>query len=128
MRPKTGPNPFLEATASQMLDGTSSPHPMARPPSFLWARTRQRTLYGSDGDEQLTRTATSPRRGIQILRPPLPPLLDRIRVLWIVPVRIEAEAMAEAGVATELILGNAFDEVEQSVVNVLLAPEHLTQR
>ncbi len=36
--------------------------------------------------------------------------------------------MAEAGVATELMLGNAFDEVEQSVVNVLLAPEYLTQR
>ena len=59
---------------------------------------------------------------------PLPPLLDRTCVLWIVPVRIEAEAMAEAGIATELIPGNAFDELDQPVVNVLLVPEHLTQR
>jgi hypothetical protein len=49
-------------------------------------------------------------------------------VLWIVPVRIEVEAMAEAGIAAELIVGNAFDELEQPVVNVLLVPEHLTQR
>ena len=49
-------------------------------------------------------------------------------MLWIVPVRIEAEAMAEAGIATELILGNAFDEPEQPAVNVLLVPEHLEQR
>jgi len=45
-----------------------------------------------------------------------------------VPVRIEVEAMAEAGIAAELIVGNAFDELEQPVVNVLLVPEHLTQR
>jgi hypothetical protein len=45
-----------------------------------------------------------------------------------VPVRIEAEAMAEAGIATELILGNAFDELDQPVVDVLLVPEHLSQR
>jgi hypothetical protein len=45
-----------------------------------------------------------------------------------VPVRIEAEAMAEAGIATELILGDAFDELDQPVVNVLLAPEHFRQR
>ena len=49
-------------------------------------------------------------------------------VFWIVPVRIEAEAMAEAGIATELILGNTFDELDQPMVNDLLAPEHLTQR
>ena len=49
-------------------------------------------------------------------------------MLWIVPVRIEAEAMAEAGIATELILANAFDELDQPVVNVLLPPEHLKQR
>ncbi len=36
--------------------------------------------------------------------------------------------MAEAGIATELILGNAFDELDQPVMNVLLAPEHLKQR
>jgi hypothetical protein len=36
--------------------------------------------------------------------------------------------MAEAGIASELILGNAFDELEQPVVNVLLVPEHLEQR
>jgi hypothetical protein len=38
-------------------------------------------------------------------------------MLWIVPVRIEAEAMAEAGIATELILANAFDELDQPVMN-----------
>ena len=53
------------------------------------------------------------------------PLLDQLCVLWIVPVGIEAEAMAEAGIATELILGNAFDELDQPVVNLLLVPEHL---
>jgi hypothetical protein len=49
-------------------------------------------------------------------------------VLWIVPVRVEAEAMTETGIAAELILGNAFDELDDLVVNVLLAPEHLEQR
>ena len=83
---------------------------------------------GASSHRDSKTSATSPRRGIQILRPPLPPLLDRIRVLWIVPVRIEVEAMAEAGIAAELIVGNAFDELEQPVVNVLLVPEHLTQR
>ena len=36
--------------------------------------------------------------------------------------------MAEAGIATELILGNAFDELDQPMVNVLLVPEHFAQR
>jgi len=49
-------------------------------------------------------------------------------MLWIVPVGVEAEAMAEAGIATELILGNTFDELDQPVVNLLLMPEHLKQR
>jgi len=35
--------------------------------------------------------------------------------------------MAEAGIATELILGNAFDELDQPAVNVLLVLEHLGQ-
>ncbi|HEX9479858.1 MAG TPA: hypothetical protein VGA90_13915 [Methylomirabilota bacterium] len=49
-------------------------------------------------------------------------------MLWIVPVRIEAEAMTETGIGAELILGNAFDELDESVVNVLLFPEHPKQR
>ncbi len=36
--------------------------------------------------------------------------------------------MAEAGIATELILGNAFYELDQPVMNVRLAPEHIKQR
>ena len=36
--------------------------------------------------------------------------------------------MTETGIAPELILGNAFDELEEPTVNVLLAPEHLEQR
>ncbi len=36
--------------------------------------------------------------------------------------------MAEAGIAAELIFGDAFDELDQPVVNVLLVPEHLDQR
>ncbi len=36
--------------------------------------------------------------------------------------------MTEASIASELILGNAFDELDEPVVNVLLAPEHLGQR
>ncbi len=61
-------------------------------------------------------------------REPRPPLLDRMCVLWIVPVRIEAEPMAEASIAAELIFGDAFDELDQPVVNVPLVPEHLEQR
>jgi len=49
-------------------------------------------------------------------------------VLRIVPVRIEAEAMTEAGLTAELILGNGFDELDEPAVNVLLLPEHLGQR
>ena len=49
-------------------------------------------------------------------------------MLWIVPVRIEAEATTEASIPTELILGNGFDEFDEPAVNMLLAPEHLEQR
>jgi hypothetical protein len=42
-----------------------------------------------------------------------------------VPVGIEAKAMAEAGVATELILGHTFDKLDQPAMNVLLLLEHL---
>jgi len=45
-----------------------------------------------------------------------------------VAVRIEAEAMAKAAIATELILGNAFDELDQPTVNVLLLAENLAHR
>jgi hypothetical protein len=45
-----------------------------------------------------------------------------------VPVRIEAEAMAEAGIATELIFWNISDELDQPAVNLLLVPQHLGQR
>jgi len=59
---------------------------------------------------------------------PRPPLLDRVGVLGIVPVRIEPEAMAESGITTESIQGNALDELDQPAVNVLLLPEHLEER
>ena len=36
--------------------------------------------------------------------------------------------MAKAAIAIELILGNAFDELDEPMVNVLLVPEHLKQR
>ena len=36
--------------------------------------------------------------------------------------------MTETGIAAELILRNAFDELDELVVNVLLAPEHFEQR
>jgi hypothetical protein len=49
-------------------------------------------------------------------------------VLWIVPVRVEAEAMTETGIAAELIVRNAFDELDEPVMNLLLTPEHLAQR
>jgi hypothetical protein len=45
-----------------------------------------------------------------------------------VAVRIEAEATSEAGVADELILGNTFDQLDEPPVNLVLLPEHLTQR
>jgi len=49
-------------------------------------------------------------------------------VLWIVAVRIEAEAMAKASIPSEVIRGNAFDELDQPTVNVLLLAENLTHR
>jgi len=36
--------------------------------------------------------------------------------------------MAESGITTESIQGNALDELDQPAVNVLLLPEHLEQR
>jgi magnesium-transporting ATPase (P-type) len=42
--------------------------------------------------------------------------------------RIETEATTEAGITTEVILGNAFDELDEPMVNVFLLPEHLEQR
>jgi len=36
--------------------------------------------------------------------------------------------MAKAAIPTELILGHAFDELGEPVVNGFLVPEHLEQR
>jgi hypothetical protein len=49
-------------------------------------------------------------------------------VLWIVAVRIEAEAIAKASIPSEVIRGHAFDELDEPVVNGFLVPEHLEQR
>jgi len=59
---------------------------------------------------------------------PPPPLPNRLRVLRIMAVRVEAEAMAESRFATQVVLRNVCDEIDETPVHHVALPQHLGQR